>query len=52
MELIMSFMAFEYVFLIDIQKLFLSKLELTSDRDMLRFVWGLPKQAIKHYTSA
>ena len=39
-----------YVFLIDIQKMFLSiELELKSDRDMLRFVWGLPRQQIKHY---
>ena len=25
------------------------ELELKSDRDMLRFVWGLPRQQIKHY---
>ena len=36
MELIMHFMTFEYVLLIDIQKMFLSiELELKSDRDML-----------------
>ena len=36
MELIMCFMTFEFVFLIDIQKMFLSiELELKSDRDML-----------------
>ena len=40
----------EYVFLIDIQKSFLSiELELKLDRDMLRFVWGLPRQEIKLY---
>ena len=50
MELIMRFMTFEYVFLIDIQKMFLSiVLELKSDRDMLRLVWGLPRQQLKHY---
>ena len=50
MELIMRFMTFECVFLIDIQKMFLSiELELKSDRDMLRFVWDLPRQQIKHY---
>ena len=36
MELIMRFMTFEYVLLIDIHKMFLSiELELKSDRDML-----------------
>ena len=50
MELILRFMTFEFVFLIDIQKMFLSiELELKSDHDMLRFVWGLPRQQIKHY---
>ena len=35
MELIMHFLTFEFVFLIDIQKMFLSiELELKSDRDM------------------
>ena len=46
----MRFMTFEYVFLIDIQKMFLSiELELKSDRDIQRFVWGLPRQEINHY---
>ena len=55
LELILRLMAFEYVFLTDIQKMFLSiELELKSDRDMLRFVWGLQRQQLKHcllYTS-
>ena len=44
MELIMRFMTFEFVFLIDIQKIFLSiELELKSDRDMLNICVGSAK---------
>ena len=47
----MRFMTCEYVFLIDIQKMFLSiELEQKSDCDMLRLLWGLPRQEIKHYS--
>ena len=42
MELIMRFMVVAHVFLIDIQKMFLSiRLELKSDQDMLRFMLSL-----------
>ena len=43
-------MTFENVFLINIQKRFLSiELEQKLDHDMLRFGWGLTRQEIKHY---
>ena len=50
MELIMRFMVVAHVFLIDIQKMFLSiRLELKSDQDMLRFMWGLPGETVRYY---
>ena len=50
MKLIIHFMTFEYLFLIDVQKMFLPiELELKSDREMPRFVWSQPRQEIKHY---
>jgi hypothetical protein len=41
MELIMKLMQKEFIFMIDVRKMFLAvKLELTSDKDMLRYLWG------------
>lgn len=50
MELILKLMINAHVFLIDIQKMFLSiGLELKSDQDMLRFVWSMPHESVRHY---
>ena len=50
MELVLKLMFIEHVFLIDVKKMFLSvDLALTSDKDMLRFVWGRPGELVKVY---
>ena len=50
MELVLKLMFLEHVFLIDVKKMFLSvDLALTSDKDMLRYVWAKPGDQIKVY---
>ena len=50
MELVLKLMFLEHVFLIDVKKMFLSvDLALTSDKDMLRYVWAKPGEKIKVY---
>ena len=50
MELVMKLMFLEHIFLIDVKKMFLSvDLALTTDKDMLRYVWAKPGEAIKVY---
>ena len=50
MELVLKLMFLEHVFLIDVKKMFLSvDLALTSDKDMLRYVWAKPGEPLKVY---
>jgi hypothetical protein len=50
MELVMRLMFKKHIFLIDIKKMFLSiDLALTSDKDMLRYVWAKPGETPKLY---
>ena len=50
MELVLKLMFLEHIFLIDVKKMFLSvDLALTSDKDMLRYVWAKPGEQIKIY---
>ena len=50
MELVLKLMFLKHVFLIDVKKMFLSvDLALTSDKDMLRYIWAKPGEPIKVY---
>ena len=50
MELVLKLMFLEHVFLIDVKKMFLSvELALTSDKDMLRYIWAKPGDQVKVY---
>ena len=50
MELVLKLMFLEHIFLIDVKKMFLSvDLALTSDKDMLRYLWAKPGEPLKVY---